>query len=279
MAAVQLAIHIPPEATPENITALLQAMIESDAEIPNVDALIEFMMEQQIGSRTEIQGMAERMGLLDKQKGAIRVSERGRCLGATKQSILPDLYHFLLYTSWHETEMLEFMPSWAYRYICDYLWQRNSLDFSDETIDILVSETIESAEDTFTRLEVGEINGVSFSPKSIRGARKWLDALTPPVIEKNVFSQRSFCAPELLLLAIGWGFRDEPDPLGVPLLLSRPRRERICRLCLLDPQFFERALDWLLPRFPQFITSEDKAGFYGRSIRLRQMPRVEDFAS
>lgn len=280
MAALQLAVHIPPEATPENITAMLRKMIETQAELPSVEALKEFLVEHEIGSRTEIQSMAERMGLLDKRKDAITVSDRGYHLMQYKDNLLPDIYHFLIYTGWEEAEPLTFLPAWAYRYLCDHWWNADDgSSLTDSAIDILVSDLIEHAEAKFAEYEIEEINGVSFSPKSVRGARRWLDALTPPVIEKNVFTRRPFCPPELLLLALGWAFRHEPDPIGVPLLLSRTVRETVCRVCLLDPKYLDRVLDWALPRFPHLIASEEKAGFYGRSIRLHKLPTVEDFAS
>jgi len=276
MAAIQLAIHIPPEATPDNVTAMLQALVENQIEFANVDDLLQFMMELDIGTRTEVQSIAERMGLLNKQKNSITVSESGRLLIRLKLMIIPEVLHFLIYTGWHEKNPMEFLPAWAYRYICDYLWNNPEYRLSDEQVEQIISEIIVQAETNFEALELGEIAGVSFSAKSIRGARRWLDALTPAVIENNVFARRTFCPPELLLLAIGWVFRDEPDPIDVPLLLTRLQRDAICRLCLLDPKFFDRTLDWLLPRFPKVILSEDKAGFYGRSIRLRKLPSLAD---
>lgn len=276
MAAFQLAIHIPPEATPTNITTLLHALVENEIEFTSVDELIQFMMELDVGNRTEIQAMAERIGVLDKQKNSIKVSSIGRLLTQFKPAIIPEILHYLIYTGWDENQPESFLPAWAYRSICDHYWEVSEFKISDESNERLVSEIILKAETTFATLVSGEIGDVSFSEKSLRGAKRWLDALNPPVIVKNVFSRRTFCPPELLLLAIGWLFRKEPDPIGVPLLLARPQREVLCRLCLLDPKFFDRTLDWLLPRFPKIILSEDKAGFYGRSIRLRKLPSLKD---
>lgn len=279
MASEQLAIHIPPEAYPENIMAMLQALVENDAEFGSVDELLQFLMESDIGTRTEMQTMAERLGLLDKRKNSIRISQNGRLLTQLKPAIMPEIFHFLIYTGWDDVAPKEFLPSWSYRYICDHFWTIGEFKLSDESNERLVSEVIDRAETTFTELGIENFDGVSFSGKSLRGARKWLEALTPSVIEKNTFTRRSFCPPELLLLGIGWIFRHERDPIGVPLLLSRPQREALCRLCLLDPKFFDRTLDWLIPRFPKVIQSEDKAGFYGRSIRLRKLPSLEDLVS
>jgi hypothetical protein len=279
MASEQLAIHIPPEATPTNIAAMLQAMAENEVEFTSVDDLVQFMMEADIGTRTEIQTMAERLGLLDKQKNAISISRIGSLLAQLKPAILPDILHFRLYTGWNEANPRNFLPAWAYRWICDHFWNLGEFKLSDESNERLVSEIIVQAETAFTELGFDSLDSVSFSGKSLRGARRWLDALMPTVIDKNVFVRRSFCPPELLLLAIGWVFQNEPDPIGVPLLLSRPQREAICRLCLLDPKYFDRTLDWLIPRYPKVIVSEDKAGFYGRSIRLRKLPELEDLLS
>jgi hypothetical protein len=274
--AFQLAIHIPPEATPANITALLHTLADQEVEFASVDALIQFMVETDIGNRTEIQAMAERIGILQKQKNSIKLSDGGRLAARLKPAILPEIFHFLIYTGWDESHPEEFLPAWAYRNICDQYWELGEFKISDESNERFVTDIIFKAESAFTALNIVEIGEISFSDKSLRGARRWLDALNPSVIEKNTFRRRSFCPPELLLLAIGWLFQREPDPIGVPLLLGRSQRETLCRVCLLDPKYFDRTLDWLLPRFPKVIQSEDKAGFYGRSVRLRKLPALED---
>ncbi len=123
---------------------------------------------------------------------------------------------------------------------------------------------------------VGEFDEISFSRKSLTGARKWLDALQPTVIEDNIFTRRAFCSPELMLLAIGYVLRDDPDATEIDILLSRDRREQICRICLLAPESFDRTLDWAIPVFPKLIEPGTSAGTYGRFIRLHKMPTLQD---
>ena len=70
--------------------------------------------------------------------------------------------------------------------------------------------------------------------------------------------------------------RDEVDATGVDILLSREKRDAICKVCLLDPHALDRALDWMLPIFPNVIALGTSAGFYGRFIRLYKLPTLED---
>jgi hypothetical protein len=279
MATTQLAIHVPQEATPENVSAMLAAIRDHQSTFKTVDDLLRFTVEEGIGGRTEMQSIAQHMGLLHKSVEGITISSNGNLVIGLKEALRPEIFHFLFYTGWNRSEPRSFLPAWAYRQTTDRYWTEGTLELNSESANLAVADIIAQAETSFAELGVEDIEGISFSPKSLRGVRKWLEALTPPVIEKDTFSRRTFCSPELLLLAIGWAFHAEADPVGVPLLLSRDRREVICRLCLLDPNHFDRVLDWMLPRFPKVIESGDKAGFYGRSIRLRKMPTLEDIVS
>jgi hypothetical protein len=96
------------------------------------------------------------------------------------------------------------------------------------------------------------------------------------VIENKTFTRRAFCPPELLLLAIGYLWRDDPDATQYDILLTRDKREMLCRLCLLDPDSLDPTLDWMLPRFPDIVQKGDDAGYYGRYIRLLKLPTLED---
>jgi hypothetical protein len=117
---------------------------------------------------------------------------------------------------------------------------------------------------------------ISFSTKSVRGVRKWLEALSPPVLEENVFTRRNFCHPELMLLAAAWVFQRTDADLGIDLLLTPARREAICRLCLLEPAALDRTLDWMLPTFPHIVVPGTTAGAYGRFLRFLKWPTFAD---
>src|SRR5690606_18800276 len=115
----------------------------------------------------------------------------------------------------------------------------------------------------------------------LTGAHKWMEALQPEVLEKSGreyrrFTRREFCPPELLIMAIGYILRDDPDATELDILLTPERRDALCQICLLEPSALDRALDWALPAFPTVISPGTTAGYYGRFVRLHKRPTFED---
>lgn len=277
MASINLAIHIPPDANPVNISALISTLAQDrERFFASVQELLHFSEAQGIGARTEMQHTATQLGLLVRTSGGITISEDGMTLAAIKEGVQGDILHYLIYTRWHEADPLSFLPSWSYRTSCDSYWNTQRLRLTDEYLDQQVGEIINMAEMTFTEMGFEEIGTISFSRKSLVGLHNWLYALNPPVIEDGVFSRRSFCHPELLLLAIGYVMRDEDAATETDILLSHDKRAAICRICLLEPDALDRTLDWMIPIYPKVIEPGTSAGFYGRFIRLHKIPTLAD---
>jgi len=263
MPTQELSFHVRHEVFPDRILAIMRAISQNT---PFDDVT---QWDRQLKRMRDLDLLAEDNQLTKSAQLLLQITER-------KDAVWGDLAHYLHYSAWDiETPDL-YGFSWFYRAFCDYLYDQEGFTFGNRQIADRVCVTFNSQIEADELFQPYLSGNPSLSPDSISGIQHWLDALTPPVIENNVFSRRTFCPSELLLLAIGWVFRHESDPVGVPLLLGRPQREALCRLCLLDPKFFDRTLDWLIPRFPKVILSEDKAGFYGRSIRLRKLPELED---
>ena len=277
MASTNLAIHISPDANPVSILALIDVLAQHKSTVwPTVQELLEFAEAQGVGSRTEIQFTATQLGLLERTEKGIGISPQGLALSAIKEEVRGDILHFLMYTRWQEKAPLVFLPSWSYKTGCDTYWRAGRIDLTSQFLDRQVEEIINIAEATFTELGVRQFEKISFSRKSLHGLHRWLEALQPPVLEENTFSRRAFCPPELLLLAIGYAVQDEDAAVEMDILLSRQKREAICRLCLLEPEALDRALDWMLPIFPHVISPGTSAGFYGRFIRLHKLPTLAD---
>jgi hypothetical protein len=272
----QLAIHIPPEANPANVTQLIAALFRTGERFLSVSELLEFADKLGIGSRPEISSIAQLMGLLCKTEQSIELSATGRAFAAIRSEARGDILHFLMYSSWDRACPANNLPSWAYRRICHDYWDSQAVILTTAYLEQQVTEIINQAETEFDELGLEDTGGISFSSKSLRGARRWLEALQPPVIVDGKFERRDFCPPELMLLAIGFALRDDPDVLDVDILLSRDLREAICRVCLLDPAVFDDTLDWMLPFFPDVIRSTEEDGYYGRYVRLRKRPTMED---
>jgi len=188
-----------------------------------------------------------------------------------------EIGHFLHYSQWGSSTPEESTPFFLYRVFCNYLYDQQS------TVVLNIRETLER-----TCLDLADViqnsghfpseklQGLSLSPDSLGGIIHWLKALNPPVITEDHFERRGYCPPETLLLAIGYALRDDPDALDVDILLSAELQEDICRACLLDPDYFEQTLDWMLPLYPDIITSDNEIGYYGRYIRLHKRPTLED---
>lgn len=268
MASNRLTVHIPQEANPDTLVPLLSLMLEEDLKFPNIKSLMAFSGENGLGSRGELQSFATICGLLERDSlGVISLSNKGKGVSQLKQDIRADIVHFIMYVGWEQgsTKNTEL---WAYREIVDFLWQRRVIDILS-IVAPLNEEVRNKALSIFSE-------DVSFSPKSIRGARKWLSAIIPPVIEDNTFTRRFFCPPELTLLAAGWTALQTEGELGIDFLLTPERRELMCKVCLLDPSALDRVLDWTLPLYPKVMVAGTSAGVYGRFIRFLKWPEIGD---
>lgn len=247
--------------------------------------LQDFLGSQAISARVELPFVATSMGILAKSKsdrGEIRLSALGEQLVRFREEVRGDLLHFLMYTGWQPTSSLDFLQSWSYRQCCDRYWSASELDLTNAYLDLQVEETILEAKTAFQGMGFDAFEEVSFSRKSLTGAYRWLEALRPEVIvnvdKGRRFVRRAFCPPELLMLAFGYVLRDESDVAGIDVLLTHEKREALCKVCLLAPEWFDKSLDWAIPTFPTLISAGTSAGFYGRFVRLTKLPEWADVA-
>jgi hypothetical protein len=120
------------------------------------------------------------------------------------------------------------------------------------------------------------VDAVSFSRKSLTGVHKWLEALTPPVLTEKQFTRRAFCPPAALTLALGWAMEDLQAVEDADILLTPERQERLCRACLLEPSALDRALDWAAVTYPSIYSAPARSGVFGRTIRLKRRPTLQE---
>ncbi len=272
-----LTFHIPQEAEPEAILPLIEAMFFENKTFPTVKALLEFTYQRGLGNRTEIQILARTCGLLEREKD-IRLTSKAKAIAQLESKTQSDVIHYLLYTGWSSEEPTVRTRLWGYRQVVDSLWQRSPINVLAMTNE-MVTEIVNRTEETFGHLPTYE-GGASFSDKSIRGVRKWLESVNPSVInEEEVFERRYFCPSQLALLTSGWVARMTGGEVGIDLLLTPERREAISKLCLIAPSALDKVLDWMLPIYPEIIQPGTRAGAYGRFIRFRKWPQIEDLVS
>jgi hypothetical protein len=271
-----LTFHVPPEGEPQRIIPLLKEMDSSGTRFPTVAALLAFAHAHRLGRRTETHILASTAGLLHKDdEGQIGLTPTAKAIVQLKPEVQADIIHFLLYTGWKSDNPAENTMLWSYKQVVDKLWEKRTVRLTEFAV-AAVEEIRNLTQDCFADNPKYDPNGVSFSPKSIRGIRKWLEALVPPVIESDRFDRRFFCAPELMLMAAGWVAQATGGAEGIDFLLTAERREALCRLCILDPAALDNILDWTLPAYPSVILPGTSAGVYGRFLRFLRWPFFED---
>ncbi len=279
MVASKLTFHVPPDASPEQVLLMIERLAEEpDHRFSSTRELLEFSEVWNIDDRSEIPSLAIALGLLDRNGGEIGISKTGLNLQFLKAQVRSDVVHFMLYSGWTPDDPALNTFMWSYLTVCNYLWEHAPLDILQAT-PMLVEAVIAQSEHVFAGVPGYYTGSVSFSDKSIRGIRKWLDQLRPPVFQGDMFVRRHFCPPELLLLALGDVAIKTGGELGIDFLLTSARRDLLCRTCLLDPSAFDRALDWMLPLYPAIVEPGTRTGAYGRFIRIHRTPQLGDLAS
>jgi hypothetical protein len=186
-----------------------------------------------------------------------------------KPDLFVDIVHSLLYTLWDSREKEKVCFSWSYRAICETLWSSGSGNLASRRD--LTSEIEAQARTTFSRPTI------AFSPKSVGGALLWLSELSPAVLNEDEtrFSRRVFCPPELFVMAIDFIYRMQEMDYGVNLLLSDENREAICQVCLLEPERFDRVLEYAVAQFDYL--HKGIGGGWGQYLALDRGPRMEEF--
>jgi hypothetical protein len=277
----KLTFHVPPDAGPEDTLAVLNTLYhKKDVQFTSPKQLSKVAQQlYNAGAHpNDTLKLAILSGLLVAHKNnPITLTSLGERIATAHPERQVELIHYLLYTGWEEHQEGEL---WTYQKVCDTLWESQETRISASQ---LASELEASIKKHFERERRFSEANLSFSGKSVRGVTVWLEQLQPPAIRKGVFARRTTCSRELLLLGIGWVYCDvvgEPDANGTlnsaDLLLTRERREALCKLCLLEPAALERMLNAVISTYPRYIGNGTMAGALGRFIRLYRMPRIED---
>lgn len=259
-----VSLHVRHEVTPDRVYAILQGL--SDGE--TIDHITQY--ERQITRLRQL-------GLIDHSEITILGNE-ALAICRRKPDLWGDLGHFLHYTLWESDEGKQYGLSWTYRQFTDAAWNLGTFELTSEIRETITSSLINQAElEPNIDLASFKKQAASISKDSLSGVVSWLAALVPPVVhEKAKFQRRNFCPPELLLLAIAHTARVSEADLNIDLLLTPPRREAICRLCVLEPAALDKTLNWMLPLYPQIVQPGTTAGTYGRFLRFLKWPTLAD---
>jgi hypothetical protein len=220
--------------------------------------------------RLEALMTARDLGLVENQDNQLTpLGTAFETLAQGKPALFANLIHYLTYTLWSEACPGQYCFSWTYRNCCDLLWQAANLILQDRRK--IAADIVATAKHVFG------LDSISLSPKSIGGILLWLMRLEPRVCDEEgmTFFRRTFCPPELFVLAVDYLYGLEGATYGSNVLLDQRRREIICKVCLLDPARFERVLDYAVPQFPYL--ERGVGGGWGTYVLLQQKPEIEGF--
>lgn len=275
----RLVVHWPVAASPDKIPILLQVLSQAEEPVFKGTELDRLAFEQS-GAESrfdEARLLAEQsLGLIISTKEGLEVTPRANVVLKKREAVQQDLLHYLFYTAWNAEQPSQQVKSWFYRAICEELWAGQSVKLDHPTRISLTQQLTNQALADFETIEGFVPEKFSIGIQTMAGALKWLECLRPTVYSGEKFNRRSACSAELFLLALSRSYETSNSAIGMDLLLSPQRRDEICKVCLLDPLYFDRVLDWVLPVYPQFLAQGTRAGSYGRFVRLLRLVKVED---
>lgn len=190
-------------------------------------------------------------------------------LEMNKPDLFADIVHGLQYTLWDERRRGTNCFSWSYRTLCRLLWHSGTTATNNRRD--MASEIETQARTAFSRPDI------AFSSKSIGGALLWLAELEPRVLfEGNtLFRRRAFCSPELFVLGVDFVHKTNGVDYGANMLLGDERRDAICQVCLLEPEAFDRVLDYAVAQFTYL--EKGLGGGWGRYLALHRPLSLKDF--
>ena len=180
-----------------------------------------------------------------------------------------DVIHYMQYSLWDSKHPDAHCFSWTYQHLCNLLWRSRTMPLTDRRD--IAAELESRARSEFRRTDI------ALSAKSVGGALLWLAGLKPPVLNEagNIFTRRHFCPPELFVLAVDYVYHINGIEYNTNLLLSEDKLEAICQVCLLEPDGFDRVLDYAVAQFDYL--EKGMGGGWGNYLLLKRQPRLEDF--
>lgn len=194
-----------------------------------------YTLRQRTGYGKLINSLVE-LGIIEKAYKLFRLTDKGRIISEVslfQRQLLPEIIHFLYYTSFASDESLRF--SWSYRNVCNHLWMTAPCTVNR---DRLVNIVIQNAADQF-----GETS-ISFSTQSVMGILHWVGSLYPACLDApgRMFSRRLSCPLETFLLAVHHVYQRFGDD-GTSVLLTPEMRQEVCQICLMVPEAFQEMLE------------------------------------
>lgn len=247
------------------------------------ETLLKYGLEQGLWKNTNlnsVQNLRQRaasylihFGLLETKQNVL--TARGNTLynlSCARPDLFADVMHYFFYSTWNTTNPSIHCFSWSYATAVRILWSEIQ---STIIMKNLGNEVVALAEKTFS-----EVKGkVAFSSNSVRGIMNWLRPIQPGVIteqgSRKTFSRRSFCPPELFVLAVDYAYHIYSTPYESNLLITPDVQDTISQLCVIDPDNFDRIVSYAVLQFP--FLKQGMGGGWGSYLLLERAPQLDDF--
>lgn len=251
----------------------------------DVPAMVSYAKEQGLSvndsANFEAAQVLVELGLADKKSRTLtQVGEDFYRIWQTRRSDAVDILHGLQFGLWKASNPSENVASWAYQSICRYLWERQALPDSSDSLARNVN-SLRSA-----TAVIPPETGNAFSNKSITDAYDWLLPLDPPVMEGVIesaagrifrqasFGRRSYCSTPLFLMAIDYLMSETGQQYGDLLIIDGDIQRNLCSFCLIEEASVEIMLDETLRRFPHLLSFQREWGVF---VALARSPQMVDF--
>lgn len=267
-----LAFHVPPDARPVGVHALLGAFEDEPEGFGTRSELLERMKVRMVADskpRGEAIQLAEDLGIVANRQGRIVETEYGAVLRSIVNA--NDLLHGMQYVSWSSDNPEHVSRLWTYRAIVDALWKEAPVVLDAACKRRLVEDILVEASQTFEGVPGYDLARTSVGPKTIDGVTCWLRDLSPPAIVGERVSHRQSCAPQLVVLALSAVGRLSGASAGTDFRLTPEHREFLCRCCFLSRESLDRMLEWSVATQPQLLRWGTLISTYGRQIVLMKL--------
>lgn len=262
-----LTFHLPPDASPDAVQAIVSVLTASDGQ-PISPAQLRVRAAEILGKqpRSEALALTRDLGLVTISGQEARLTSTGAAVAA--HTDWPDLIHGICYFAWSAAEPRRLSRMWTYRTLVDLLWESMPLSVNAPLKKQLVEDLLARAEHDFGMESSFDSAHTSIGPKTVDGLLCWLERLTPPLRQEGQLRRRQRCAPLLLVLALTAVAAQGGMQDGTGFRLGAEERATLCRACLLEPASLDPMLEWTVKAQPQFVRWGTLTSTYGRQIMI-----------
>ena len=264
-----LSFHVPPEARPSSLHALLAALSSAPHESPVDRSTLLGQMAQHLDvrPRSEVLTLAHDLGIISHDGHGYRATPRAQALERCDSRT--DLVHGMQYFAWSPEHPKDFSPRFTYRQVTDLLWEQAPVAVNPAAKKRLVEEVLARIERAFAEVPEFDPARISIGPKSVDGVVRWLEELSPPVVQGGIVTRRQTCPPLLLVYALGAVARTAGIAPETDFRLTAEHRSLLCRCCFIEPESLDRMLEWTVTTQPKLLRWGTLISAYGRQLVLK----------